>query len=76
MTIKEKIQLKEDTINTLVELEKIKMSIIAMQTFDNINKSLKDEALSQLNKLINFIIMNYTDDKKISNNKNKEKENK
>ena len=36
MTIKEKIQLKEDTINTLVELEKIKMSIIAMQTFDNI----------------------------------------
>ena len=76
MTIKEKIQLKEDTINTLVELEKIKMSIIAMQTFDNINNSLKDEALSQLNKLINFIIMNYTDDKKISNNKNKEKENK
>ena len=76
MTIKEKIQLKEDTINTLVELEKIKMSIIAMQTFDNINKSLKDESLSQLNKLINFIIMNYTDDKKISNNKNKEKENK
>ena len=33
-------KLKEDTITTLGELEKIKMSIIAMQTFDNINKSL------------------------------------